>query len=489
MANILLIDDDQDFRDGVGILIRKLGHECLTAKDLQEAKREIQKAELDIVLLDVYLPNGNGLDEIGTFQRASGAPQVIIVTGQGDPEGAEMAIESGAWDYLEKPLTVPTLSRVLDRALRYRRYQSATTRQKILRDGIIGSSRKLSACINAIGRAAGGKNNILLAGETGTGKELFARAVHRNSPRADRSFIVVDCTSLPENLAESLLLGHVKGTFTGAYEARSGLIKQADKGTLFLDEIGELPLSVQKIFLRVLQERRFRPLGSQYEQRSDFRLVAATNRDIAEMIEAGSFRQDLYYRLCTVKIDLPPLRERLEDIRLMVPHFVSQACAESNLEEKAASREFLDALVGYRWPGNVRELINVIYASVDAALEEPRLYPEHLPVEVRSQAVKRALRQEKKTSPPEPGNTTFSRCLSRVRRDGAQRFPTFKEARREAVGQLEADYLRELIEESGGNVKQACALSGLSRARLYELLKKHDLSLKSARPLDALTSD
>jgi two-component system NtrC family response regulator len=475
MATILLVDDDSDFRDSVQILVSNLGHECLTAGDLQEAKAMLHEAELDVVLLDVFLPNGNGLDEISTFQRASGAPQVIIVTGQGDPDGAEMAIESGAWDYLEKPLTIPTLSRVLDRALRYRSYQAATTRQKILRDGIIGSSRKLSACINALGRAAGGKNNILLAGETGTGKELFARAIHRNSPRADRSFIVVDCTSLPENLAESLLLGHVKGTFTGAYEARSGLIKQADRGTLFLDEIGELPLSVQKIFLRVLQERRFRPLGSQYEQRSDFRLVAATNRDIGEMIEAGSFRQDLYYRLCTVKIELPALRERCEDIHLMAPHFVAQACAESHLQAKEISSDFLDCLERYHWPGNVRELINAIYASVDNALEEPRLYPEHLPVEIRSQVVKRTVQAESRAGAETPQSF---RPPFAARGDRAQLFPAFKEARRDAVSHMEAAYLQKLVEKSGGDVKQACTLSGLSRARLYELLKKHGISLK-----------
>jgi len=477
MATILLIDDDSDFRDSVQILVCSLGHECLAAADLKEAKGLLQEAALDVVLLDVYLPDGNGLEEIATFQRASGAPQVIIVTGQGDPDGAEMAIESGAWDYLEKPLTVTTLSRVLDRALRYRSYQAATTRQKILRDGIIGSSRKLSACINTVGRVAGGKNNILLAGETGTGKELFARAIHRNSPRADRSFIVVDCTSLPENLAESLLLGHVKGTFTGAYEARSGLIKQADRGTLFLDEIGELPLSVQKIFLRVLQERRFRPLGSQYEQRSDFRLVAATNRDIGQMIEAGAFRQDLYYRLCTVKIDLPALRERIEDIRLMAPHFVSQACAESHLETKEISDELLDCLLRYHWPGNVRELINVVYASVDNALEEPRLYPEHLPLEVRSQVVKRAMKADKRADGADPKPPSFAPPAA-LQGYSSKQLPSFKEARRDAVSHTEAAYLRKLAEASGGDVKRACSLSGLSRARLYELLKKHGLGLK-----------
>jgi CheY-like chemotaxis protein len=282
MAKILVIDDDSAVAEAILNVVRSAGHEGAGESTLQRGLNRLQEDPFDLVFLDVNLPDGSGLDTLPQIQSAASSPEVIIVTGFGDPDGAELAIKNGAWDYLSKPLSVLSIRLPLERALLYReKKMGARPLMAVSREGIIGESPRLKPCFDSLAQAAASEANVLITGETGTGKELFAWAIHRNGARRDRNFVVVDCAALPETLVESTLFGQLKGAFTGADKPRDGLIKQANGGTLFLDEVGELPISLQKVFLRVLQEKRFRPVGGGPEVASDFRLVAATNRDLA----------------------------------------------------------------------------------------------------------------------------------------------------------------------------------------------------------------
>ncbi len=307
MANILIIDDDRLICDWIAKVVTELGHSSSYAHTLQEGLRKVQSEPFDIVFIDVRLPDGNGLDIIPKVKTSRFFPEIIVVTGIGDPDEAEIAIKSGAWDYLEKPASVKAIKLPVIRALEYRAERMSGKPAMVLRrKAIIGNSEKLNASLELLAQAANSDANVLISGETGTGKELFAKAVHYNSPRAQKNFVVVDCTALPETLVESVLFGHARGAFTGADRSEEGLIKQADGGTLFLDEIGELPLLIQKRFLRVIQEHSFRPVGGRQEVRSNFRLVAATNRNLEDLVRDGRFREDLLFRLRTVVIRITP---------------------------------------------------------------------------------------------------------------------------------------------------------------------------------------
>ena len=300
------------------------------------------------------------------------------MTGYGDPDGAELAIKHGAWDYIQKPSTMDAMTLPLVRALQYREEKKASKAMMILkREGIIGNSPKIRACLDLLTQVASSNANVLVTGETGTGKELFAVAIHKNSSRADKNFVVVDCTALPENLVESILFGHEKGAYTGADRAKDGLILQADGGTLFLDEVGELPLPIQKSFLRALQERKFRPVGGKEEIKSDFRLIAASNRNLDDMVRQGNFREDLLFRLRSFSIELPPLRERPEDIKDLAAYYTEVLCKRYEIETKEFSPEFFDVLTSYPWPGNVRELINALERALVNGRYERILFQKH----------------------------------------------------------------------------------------------------------------
>jgi two-component system NtrC family response regulator len=315
-ARILVVDDDSVLCKMLVDQLSRKGYEALAVKTLEEGVREVEGGFWDVVLLDVQMPDGNGLEFLPRFVQSTSLPEVIIVTGHGAPDGAEKAIRGGAWNYIEKPHVIRDLSLHLSRALQYRqeKQRSNTTPIALKRKNIIGESEIMRRCYDELARAAGSEVNVLFTGETGTGKEVFAQALHENSNRSGKRFVVVDCASLPESLIESALFGHVRGAFTGADREKEGLIKLADGGTLFLDEVGELPATMQKTFLRVLQERAFRPIGGAKEVRSNFRLVAATNRNLDEMVESGSFRRDLLFRLKGLEIHLPTLRDDKEDI-------------------------------------------------------------------------------------------------------------------------------------------------------------------------------
>lgn len=298
MPNVLIVDDDQQLCLFLSKLVAKQGHSGIMAHSIRDALAKSRSGDFDLVLLDLDLPDGNGLSALADIRSAPSSPEVIIITGTGNIEGAELAFKYGAWDFIPKPPNPNEVILSITRAFEYRYEKQAVQKPRLLaREGIVGEAPALKTALELIAQAAANDISVLITGETGTGKELTARAIHGNSTRADGPFIVVDCASLPESLIESTLFGHEKGAFTGATEKRAGLIKQAEGGTLFLDEVGELPSAMQKKFLRVLQEHRFRPIGGSKEDHSDFRLVAATNRDLDRIVAENKFRQDLLYRL------------------------------------------------------------------------------------------------------------------------------------------------------------------------------------------------
>src|SRR4030042_558372 len=297
MATVLIIDDDKLICDWIATVVTRLGHPPGSTHLPREGLRKVQSDSFDIVFLDVEMPDGSGLESMPKIKAARSSPEIIVITGLGDPDEAERAIRNGAWDYLEKPASFEAIKLPLLRALEYQAERKPGNSSTVLkRNGIIGDSQKIASCLELLAQAASSDANVLITGETGTGKELFAKVVHYNSSRAKRNFVVVDCTALPETLVESVLFGHARGAFTGAERTEEGLVKQADGGTLFLDEIGELPISIQKKFLRVIQEHRFRPVGGRQEIDSDFRLVAAPNRSLETMGQERRVREDLPFR-------------------------------------------------------------------------------------------------------------------------------------------------------------------------------------------------
>jgi len=305
-----------------------------------------------------------------------------------------MAFESGAWDYILKPFSKYEIKLNVKRSLDFRRSKKALklSPENILdRSRIIGSSPMLMSRLNMVAQCAKSNANVLITGQTGTGKELFANTIHANSKQKDKPFVVVDCASLPELLVESVLFGHVKGAYTGADSNEEGLVKKADGGTLFLDEVGELSLSIQKKLLRILQERKFKPVGGTKEIESRFRLVSATNQNLEEMVAENQFRSDLLFRLRTIHINLPTLTECKEDIKDLTLHYIYSLCDQYGFENKGFVPEFLKTLESYGWPGNTRELISSLEQAILADPESPILYPNYLPNHIRIQCIQSSL--------------------------------------------------------------------------------------------------
>ncbi|MBW1707436.1 MAG: sigma-54-dependent Fis family transcriptional regulator [Deltaproteobacteria bacterium] len=465
MSKILIIDDDKMLCNTLSRYVRRMGHEDTYALTLEDGLKEVSSGEFDVVFLDVNLPDGNGLEAIPQIRKVLSSPEIIIITGEGDPDGAELAIKSGAWAYIEKPFSIGNIELQLVRVLQYRKEKTAIKPPALLkREGIVGTSPQLEACLDLVAQIANSRVNVLITGETGTGKENFAKAIHKNSSRAGKNFVVVDCTALPETLVESMLFGHEKGAFTGAEKARVGLIKEADGGTLFLDEVGELPLIVQKDFLRVLQENRFRPLGSNKEIESDFRLVSATNRDLERMVESGQFRKDLFFRLQSVIIELPPLRNRPRDIKDLAIHYVVKLCERYGMETKGFSPDFFETLNAYDWPGNVRELIHTMDRALTVARFEPTLFPRHLPTKLRVHEARVSV-SKNETGKEKSEEDTHP----------ADMLPRLQDVRDAAVSQAEKQYLYDLMSHTKRDIKDACRVSGLSQSRLYHLLKKYKI--------------
>lgn len=473
MAEILIVDDDPIFCRVLFAVLKNAGHQVAHARSLNEGMERFLSGSFDLVFLDVELPDGNGLDIVPKLREASFQPEIIIITAYGDEKGAELAIRSGAWDYILKPVSPQKVALNLSRVLQYREEKKRRVELSLKRTNIIGKSTAIKNALELVVQAAGSSASVLVMGETGTGKELFARAIHENSVRAGSSFVVVDCGSLHETLAEGILFGHEKGAFTGADRSRDGVIRIADKGTLFLDEVAELPLSLQKLLLRVLQERRFRPLGSKKEIESDFRLVAATNQDIDLLVENGRFRKDLLYRLSGFTINLPSLRDRKEDIKNLAIHYLDDLYNRYRVKPKEVPEEFFDVLALYDWPGNVRELVNVMETTLAAARGDSVLLPRHLPDHLRIHAVCRSVRETVSFSPVAPSEE-MEAALNDL---PDQEIRPFSEVRRELLDNWERDYLTRLM-SSAGNIPEACKISRLSRTRIYDLLKKYGLLKK-----------
>lgn len=470
MDSILIIDDDAALCSALKLAIQGMGYKAEIATTLADGVDKAQAGNVSVVILDIRFPEGNGLEIIPRLRACQSTPEVILLTTSTDPDDAETAIKLGAWSYISKPPTLEKIKLTVQRAVEcHARKMAQRPHMTLKRENIVGNSRAMLACLEIAAQAATGDASVLITGETGTGKELFARAIHSNSTRAAMPFVVVDCAALPANLAESMLFGHEKGAFTSADRKYEGLICLANGGTLFLDEVGELPIAVQKAFLRVLQDRHFRPVGGKGELHSNFRLISATNRNLEHMAGTFAFREDLLFRLRTVTLDLPPLRDRIEDIKDLCFHFMNDYCSRHGVPRKGFSPEFLDTLHEYDWPGNVRELFHALESAMLASQNDQLLYPrQHLPMNIRIKIARNSLRGKEIT---ETGSVVYDL--------NQKNFPNIREYRLKVQKESEVQYLKELMAISGRNIAKACELSGLSRARLYALMKGYNITSKA----------
>jgi two-component system NtrC family response regulator len=460
---ILIIDDNELFCKMLSHLVEKMGMTATCEETLEKGIETSRTEAFDVVLLDVNLPDGSGLDIIPKLRKGPVPPEIIIITGYGHEEGAEIAIKNHAWDYVSKDASLQNIRLSLNRAVQYRRQKkAAATAPSLNRNDIIGKSPAISACLDKASQAVGTDSPVLILGQTGTGKEIFARTIHKNSSRKKGDFVVVDCSALPDHLVESTLFGHKKGAYTSADSDRIGLVEQAHGGTLFLDEIGELPGEIQKKFLRVLQEKSFRPLGGKEEVESDFRLICATNRDLSQMVKDQKFRQDLYYRIRAIVIDLPPLKERREDIPELVDYFSKRHSKLTDTGSRDISPDFVESLQIYGWPGNVRELFNTLDCIYAEVTEGAQIFSRHLPVHIRAEVARDRIR----ASASKPANGRVFRDA-----DGGDDLIPLKEL----LENTRAGYVHNLMEYTRGNVNEACRLSKLSRGHLYDLMKKYNV--------------
>ena len=373
-ARILVCDDEAGLREMLGVLLRRSGYAPTLCGGVVDAVALIaDQAAFDVVITDLAMPDGSGMEVLDAAQRRDGTTQIVMITAFATTAQAVEAMRKGAYDYVQKPFKNDALLATIDKALEKRaivnenRSLRATLSKGYRRGDLLGKSEAMQRIMALIERVAASRTSVLITGESGTGKEMVARALHQESDRKDGPFIAVNCGALPESLMESELFGHEKGAFTGAQTKKEGLIRAAEGGTLFLDEIGELPASLQVKLLRVLQERKVRPVGSEREQDIDVRIVAATNRDIDNDVREGTFRQDLYYRLNVIHLHVPPLRDRLEDVPILAEHFLAKhgALAGKRLTYSPLAMRWI---VAQPYPGNVRELENVVERAVTMAI-------------------------------------------------------------------------------------------------------------------------
>ena len=383
MAKILVVDDDQGMREFLEILLTREGYEVTSASGGKEALGLCKKHKFDLAITDLKMPKVDGIDVLKTIKEISPETMVILITAYASGETAVAAMKEGAYDYLEKNFDVEDLKTVIKDALSKKGVKEEDAvfmkdvKVALSFGNMIGKSKGMLKVYSLVRKVADTVANILITGESGTGKELVANAIHENSSRKDKSFVVINCGGIPENLLESELFGYMKGSFSGAYTDKPGLFEVANNGTIFLDEIGELPLFLQVKLLRVVQEKSFRRIGGTEDVKVDVRIISATNQDLAQKVKNGGFREDLYYRLNVIPIEIPPLRERNEDIPLLASYFIEQYSKEFKKEIKKISPYALQLLMKYPFPGNVRELENIIERSV--ALETTNIIlPENL---------------------------------------------------------------------------------------------------------------
>ncbi|HEX9689027.1 MAG TPA: sigma-54 dependent transcriptional regulator [Thermoanaerobaculia bacterium] len=367
---LLIVDDEASIRDMLAFFFHKRGFEVLTASNFAEGQASALRSTPDLVLCDIKMPDGNGLDLLRKIKAESAKTPVIMITAHTSTPDAIEAMKAGAVDYLAKPFNVEELGLIVDRALgeMQLRDENVYLKQELAAKytfaNIIGKGSRMQEIFRTIERIARVSSTVLLTGESGTGKELIARAIHYTSVRKDRKFVSINCGALPEPLLESELFGHERGAFTGAIKDKRGLFTEADNGTLFLDEISETTLTMQVKLLRAIQEKVIRKVGGNEEVSVDVRIIAATNKDLPDLVTEGKFREDLFYRINVIPILLPPLRARLEDIAPLTQHFIGKVCKEQKIPEKKISTEAMRLLEAYPWPGNVRELENTLERTV-----------------------------------------------------------------------------------------------------------------------------
>jgi two-component system response regulator PilR (NtrC family) len=448
---VLVIDDEPVLQDVLGTLLRNNGFEYHPATTAAEGLKLLREAEFDLVLLDVMLPDRGGLEVLPEIKAYDANLPVVIITAYSSVESAIQAMRHGAFHYVPKPFKNEEVLHVIHRACERRRLLVENLQLRSRLEGmgeIVGTSRRMQEVFELVHRAAPARSNILVVGESGTGKELVARAVHRMSPRRERPFVPVHTSAIPSELLESTLFGHVKGAFTGAVDSRKGLFEAAHQGTLFLDEVGTISPETQTKLLRVTQEREFRRVGGVEPIAVDVRLVSATNVDLCEEVQAGRFREDLYYRLNVISIDLPPLRERTGDIPLLATHFLRQYAEENNREVEGFSPRTMDVLTEYPWPGNVRELENAVERAV-VLCREDLINVDELP-----QAIRR-----------ESGVASIPRELPE---DGLDF--------RQAVADFQSHLIREALDRAGGVQRRAAKLLRLSPTTLNEMVHRLGVS-------------
>jgi DNA-binding NtrC family response regulator len=465
--SILVVDDEEVMRDVLGSLLRQAGYEVALAENGPEGLALARRSSFDAAVVDVMLPEMGGLELLEELKRLDSDLVVLMITAFASVETAITAMKKGAFDYVTKPFKHEELLHILRNALHQRRLTDENRQLRTaLRDQgrfmeIVGKSPKMQQVFQLVSQAAPSRSTILVVGESGTGKELVAKAIHANSARRERPFVVVNSGSLPPDLLESNLFGHVRGAFTGAVYAKKGLFELADKGTLFFDEIGNIPLETQAKLLRVIQEREFMRLGGVETLKVDVRVVAATNVDLKRAVEEGRFREDLYYRLNVIAIQLPPLRQRKEDIPALVQHFVDKYARENGKEVEGVAPEALQVLMDYDWPGNVRELENVIERGVVLATST-RIGRELIPDHIKSTPV---FHIPHVTVPPEGISL------------------------REVIASFERRLIESTLEGTGGVQKDAARLLGLKPTTLNEMIKRHRIVLPRERERRAIQSE
>jgi two-component system response regulator AtoC len=449
---VLLVDDDETFRKVLGGELERLGFETALAGSGEEAIRSLSRSEPQVVLLDLRLPDMDGLTVLQALREKSPASEVILLTGHGSFDTAIQSIRMGAFDYVAKPCPLDELEVRIPPAHERR---ALPERASLLERGLtppdpgrsfVGESPAFRRALGLIERVAPSDSTVLIWGETGAGKELVAKLLHARGPRRARPFVVVDCGTLQEELLQSELFGHERGAFTGADRAKPGLFEVANGGTIFLDEIGEVSLATQVKLLRVLDSSSFRHVGGTAEIRVDTRVIAATNRNLGALVRQGLFREDLYYRLSTIALEVPPLRERTGDVELLAAHFIGRLNERYGFARRIGPAA-LELLRSYPWPGNVRELLHVV-ESASVLCESPEILPEHLPAALRAPA-----------SPvlPEPGV-----------RLSAEALPTLRE--------LERAHIARALEATAGHRARAARVLGISERNLYRKIEEFGLA-------------
>jgi two-component system response regulator AtoC len=459
---ILVVDDEDDLRELIVEILTCEGFEVDQAVSAEEAAEKLSRSVYDVLVTDLVLPGRTGVDlledALARFPEIIG----IVMTGYGTIETAVEAMKKGAYHYLVKPfklIELPVMIRkgLNESRLRFEnRYLRKQLNEKYAFNNIIGTGPSMKRIFELVETVAGLSSTILIQGETGTGKELIAKAVHFNSPRKDQKLVSINCGAIPENLLESELFGHAKGAFTGAIQTRVGRFEQANGGTIFLDEIGTMPLALQVKLLRVLQEREFERVGGSSSIKVDVRIIAATSANLAEKVGQGTFREDLFYRLNVIPINLPPLRERREDLPLLVQHFIQHFCEKHALEPKTVSPQVMKALMAYDWPGNVRQLENFIERMVALTATRPVILPADLPEEIQAKA---SLNLAPTIEIPDQG-IDFQNIVT----------------------DMERELILQSLRRTNGNKKLAAKLLNLKRTTLIEKIKRIGLADQLAHP-------